>query len=189
LGSKYACYAELAREQVLGCDYRIRTSEPAHARVLIAAPHGGSIEIGTSELARLVAGAEHSLFIFEGLKPCGGNRDLHITSHEFDHPQCLAMAARCETVVGIHGCVGERIIHLGGLDAELRERMADRLCDAGFRVERDSRRYPGRHPRNICNRGARARGVQLEVPYDLRIGPFPEEIAASVRSAIRAHGW
>jgi phage replication-related protein YjqB (UPF0714/DUF867 family) len=188
MGSKYACYAELARHERLGRDYRVRASEPPDARVLIAAPHGGLIELGTSDVARLIAGREHSLFIFEGLKPHGANRDLHITSHQFDHPECLAMAARCETVVGVHGCLGERMIHLGGLDAELRERMSRRLIEAGFDVERDSRRYPGRHPRNICNRGARAQGVQLEISYDLRTGSHPAAIATAVRAAIAAYG-
>jgi phage replication-related protein YjqB (UPF0714/DUF867 family) len=184
MGARYSCYAELARHETLGRDYRVRTSQPPHARVLIVAPHGGLIELGTSEVARLIAGGEHSLFIFEGLKPYGANRDLHITSHQFDHPECLAMARRCETVIGVHGCVGERIIHVGGLDAELRERVGRHLCDAGFEVELDSKRYPGLHPRNICNLGTRAQGVQLEISYDWRTGRFPASIAAAVRAAI-----
>jgi phage replication-related protein YjqB (UPF0714/DUF867 family) len=184
MGSRYACYAELARHETLGRDYRIRSSEPPRARILVAAPHGGLIELGTSEVARLIAGSEHSLFIFEGLKPYGANRDLHITSHQFDHPECLAMAGRCETVVGVHGCIGEHIIHLGGLDAELRDRVGGELRAAGFDVEVDSRRYPGRHPRNICNLGKRAKGVQLEISYDLRTGRFPASIAAAVRAGL-----
>lgn len=183
VASKYASYAELARCETLGRDYRIRVSEVPGARVLIAAPHGGMIEAGTSEVARLIAGREHNLFIFEGLKPYGSNRDLHITSHQFDHPDCLAMAARCESVLGIHGCVGEARIHLGGLDAELKGRLAKPLADAGFTVESNSERYPGRHRHNICNRGSRAMGAQLEITYDLRIGAAAE-IAQAVRAAL-----
>jgi phage replication-related protein YjqB (UPF0714/DUF867 family) len=184
LGSKYASFAELARHERPGRDYRVRISEAPHARVLVAAPHGGMIELGTSEVARLIAGDDHSLFIFEGLKPYGTNRDLHITSHRFDHPDCLAMAARCDTVVSVHGCVGDSCIHLGGLDEELGGRIADALCAAGFEVERRSSRYPGQHPHNICNLGARGRGVQIEITYDLRSGPHPAAIAGAVRAAL-----
>ena len=65
----------------------------------MVAPHGGLIEVGTSEIAHIIAGSEYSLFSFEGLKPYGANRDLHITSHQFDHPDCLAMAARSESII------------------------------------------------------------------------------------------
>jgi phage replication-related protein YjqB (UPF0714/DUF867 family) len=40
---KYASYAELARNEVLGRDYRVRTIERPGSPVLIAAPHGGLI--------------------------------------------------------------------------------------------------------------------------------------------------
>ncbi|HTV95921.1 MAG TPA: poly-gamma-glutamate hydrolase family protein [Steroidobacteraceae bacterium] len=183
MASKYLSYAELARREALGRDYRVRVSEVRGARLLVAAPHGGMIEQGTSEIACLIAGREYSLFIFEGIKPYGSNRDLHITSHQFDHPDCLAMAARCESVLGVHGCVGEARIHVGGLDAELKTRLAMRLTDAGFAVDADSERYPGRHRHNICNRGSRAMGAQLEITHDLRIGAALE-IASAVRAAL-----
>jgi phage replication-related protein YjqB (UPF0714/DUF867 family) len=143
------------------------------------------IEIGTSEIARLIAGHEYSLFVFEGLKPYGTNRDLHITSHQFDHPACLAMAGRCDGVLAIHGCVGEARIHIGGLDEPLKHALAKDLADAGFAIELDSPRYPGRHRLNICNRGARGRGAQLEITYDLRSGAAAE-IACGARQALSA---
>ncbi|MFA1628164.1 poly-gamma-glutamate hydrolase family protein [Rhizobium mongolense] len=60
--------------------------------VCVIAPHGGKIERGTSELARAVAGTELSYYLFEGLKP-KGNRDLHVTSSNFNEPQ--SVRARC----------------------------------------------------------------------------------------------
>jgi phage replication-related protein YjqB (UPF0714/DUF867 family) len=185
LGSKYSCYAELARHETLGLDYRFLAREVPGAAVLVAAPHGGMIEIGTSEIARLIAGREYSLFVFEGLKAYGTNRDLHITSHQFDHPACLAMAGGCESVLAIHGCVGEARIHIGGLDDSLKHTLVTHLADAGFAVELDSPRYPGRHRLNICNRGARAQGAQLEITYDLRSGASAH-IARAVRAALSA---
>ncbi len=78
------------------------------------------------------------------------------------------MAARSEIVLSVHGCVGTSQIHLGGLDVELTERLARGLVQAGFPVDAASVKYPGRHPLNICNRGARGKGAQLEITYDLR---------------------
>jgi phage replication-related protein YjqB (UPF0714/DUF867 family) len=182
--SKYSSYAELAHHEVQGRDYRVRASRRAHSPVLVVAPHGGMIEVGTSEIANSVAGAEHSLFSFEGLKPYGANRDLHITSHQFDHPDCLAMAACSETVLTVHGCLGESMIHVGGLDEDLAARLARHLRDAGFAVNAASEKYPGRHPLNICNRGSRAKGAQLEITYDLRAGASSTAIARAVCRAI-----
>ena len=77
--SKYGSFAELAAAERPGRDYRVRTSGPSGSDVLIIAPHGGLIEAGTSEIAGLIAGKVYRLFSFEGLKPRGSNRDLHVT--------------------------------------------------------------------------------------------------------------
>jgi phage replication-related protein YjqB (UPF0714/DUF867 family) len=185
--NKYGSYAELARCEVHGKDYRVRSIERPQSRVLIVAPHGGMIEVGTSEIASRVAGGEYNVFSFEGLKPHGANRDLHITSHRFDHPECVAMAARCDIVLTVHGCLGESRIFVGGLDAELRARLVGRLAGAGFAVDAEGGKYPGRHPLNICNRGSLKKGAQLEITYDLRSGGSRDAIAAAVRRAIAEH--
>ena len=159
--TKYASFADLALHEAQGEDFAVRQIERPGSGVIVIAPHGGTIEVGTSEIADLIAGVEHSLFCFEGLKPDGRNRELHITSHRFDHPDCLAMAARHERVVSVHGCMGMSQIFLGGLDTELTEVLGVRLATAGFEVVRDGHRYPGQHPFNICNRGARGRGRRV----------------------------
>lgn len=182
----YGSYAELAIHERKGRDYRVRLLERPDSDTLIAAPHGGLIETGTSEIAHLIAGTEYNLFCFEGLKPYGENRVLHITSHRFDHPDCLYMAARCARVLTVHGCQGAARVHVGGLDRDLGRRLARALLAAGFAVEFPSRRYPGRHPQNICNRGARARGAQLEVTYDLRAAEARGAIARAARQALGA---
>jgi phage replication-related protein YjqB (UPF0714/DUF867 family) len=51
-------------------------------------------------------------------------------------------------------------------------------------VDAASKRYPGRHPLNICNRGTREKGAQLEIPYDLRTGESSAAIARAVRRAL-----
>lgn len=148
------------------------------------APHGGGIEIGTSELAELVAGNDHSLFVFEGLKPYGANRDLHITSHHFDHPHCLSLTSAHEVTLAIHGCRGDSRIFLGGLDGDLTAHLARHLSGAGLTASLEGHGYPGRHPLNICNRGARRRGAQLEITRDLRTGEARWVIAYAVRAAL-----
>jgi phage replication-related protein YjqB (UPF0714/DUF867 family) len=182
--SKYASFGELAEHEEQGRDFRVRRVERPGSRVIILAPHGGKIEEGTSEIAALIAGSDHSLFCFEGLKSHGRNRDLHITSHRFDHPDCLAMAARRDIVVSVHGCMGHARIFVGGLDVDLSRRLSIGLAAAGFAVVSEGHRYPGRHPSNICNRGLRNKGAQLEITYDLRAAEHHPTIARAVRSTI-----
>jgi phage replication-related protein YjqB (UPF0714/DUF867 family) len=180
--SKYGCFADLAAAESPGRDYQVRIGGPPGSDVLIIAPHGGLIEAGTSELAERIAGDDHRLFCFEGLKPRGSNRDLHITSHRFDHPECLALASRANVVLSVHGCLGATRIHIGGLDTRLADELAASLHAAGFPIEPASERYPGRHPLNICNRGLRGKGAQLEVTYDLRADV---ESRAAIARAVR----
>jgi phage replication-related protein YjqB (UPF0714/DUF867 family) len=185
MADKYDSFAQLAACEIAGRDYRIRTLERAAASVLVLAPHGGGIETGTSELAELVAGTEHSLFAFEGMKPQGANRDLHITSHRFDHPQCVALTSTHPVTLAIHGCRGESHVYVGGLDEGLIALLGKHLTRAGLTASVAGHRYPGRHPLNICNRSTRGRGAQLEVTYDLRTSCEARVVIASAaRSAL-----
>ena len=187
MADKYGSFAELASNEAHGTDYRVMALERPHSPVFIVAPHGGTIEVGTSELAGSIAGDEHSLFTFDGLKPWGRNRDLHITSHCFDHPHCLELAARSAVTLGIHGCRGDSQVFVGGLDTELSELLARRLCAAGFPASCEGHRYLGRNPLNVCNRGRRQRGAQLEFTMDFRQPRARAQIAPVVRSALREH--
>jgi phage replication-related protein YjqB (UPF0714/DUF867 family) len=175
---KYGSFAELSRHETEGRDYRIEVLERPNAAVLVAAPHGGMIEAGTSQIAAAIA----------GLKPYGENRALHITSHRFDHPKCLELAARSALVLGVHGCLGDSRIHVGGLDSDAGGRIAEALAAAGFQVEWPSSRYPGLHPSNICNLGTSAKGVQIEVTYDLRASGCAGAIACAVRAGLASPG-
>ncbi|MGD0501819.1 MAG: poly-gamma-glutamate hydrolase family protein [Steroidobacteraceae bacterium] len=185
---KYGSFAELARHEIAGKDYRVEVVERVAASVLVVAPHGGMIEAGTSEIAASIAGGDFHLFNFEGLKPYGQNRTLHITSHRFDHPHCLALASHSQVVLSVHGCLGESCIHVGGLDEKLTDRLTAELSAAAFNVVSPSPRYPGRHPGNICNRGSSGKGAQLEITYDLRTSGRTEAIARAVRAALTATG-
>jgi phage replication-related protein YjqB (UPF0714/DUF867 family) len=185
VADKYANFAALARSEASPEAWRIHQAGRRDSDVLIIAPHGGRIEHGTSELAAMIAGEDYSLYCFEGLKP-HGNRDLHITSHAFDEPVALSLAAQCAIVVGVHGCAGDNSIYVGGLDMPLVALMTAALAKRGLPASSESHGYPAINPHNICNRSRRNRGAQLEVSYDLRLDA-PHEIAAAVRVAIGAH--
>jgi phage replication-related protein YjqB (UPF0714/DUF867 family) len=184
---KYASCSELARHEVEGADYRIRACERPRSPLIILAPHGGRIEVGTSELAERVAGEDYSLFCFEGLKPSGRNRDLHVTSHRFDHPTCLALLARSHVALAVHGCVGEGCVYIGGRDAALAARLTHHLRAAGFNAHADGHRYPGRDALNVCNRAASGCGVQLEFTSDLRAATLRAPLSGVIRAALAEH--
>ncbi|MCG6930844.1 MAG: poly-gamma-glutamate hydrolase family protein [Desulfofustis sp.] len=179
---RYKNFSELAAHESA---YHIRFVD-RNCEVTVIAPHGGRIEPNTSEIAALIAADDCNLFCFNGLK-AGSNRDLHITSHRFDHPRALALARKAATVVAVHGCMHtDPIVHLGGLDAELIERTRRRLHACNIVVEPAIRRYAGINPENLCNRGTRRKGMQIEVSRPLRDSPAAHiAIATAVRSALQ----
>jgi phage replication-related protein YjqB (UPF0714/DUF867 family) len=183
----YQSFQDLALTQQRDVDFRIHVRTVSSSGIAIIAPHGGEIEDGTSALTRAIAGQEHNLYLFEGLRPSHNYRALHLTSHRFDEPECLALLANCDHVVAVHGCRGtDEQIFLGGLDDELKRAIALRLRRSGLRVHTDGHAYPAVQPLNICNRGRRLKGVQLEITQSLRHPPAADAISAAVRDALDA---
>src|SRR5450631_3015701 len=138
-----------------GVDFAVHVTTRERSGVAVLAPHGGRIEGRTSEIARLIAGDEHGLYLFEGLRTTGDNFDcLHLASRQFDEPRALDLISRCDTVVAVHGyqAHGPDVL-LGGF---------------GFSCLTDGHRFPGRDPLNICNRGRSGAGLQLELSGELR---------------------
>jgi phage replication-related protein YjqB (UPF0714/DUF867 family) len=135
------------------------------------APHGGRIEPGTTEIADLLAGDDHTFYSFEGLKP-SGNWELHLPSICFDEPLALQVLDSATMALVVHGCRGdEDRIYLGGLDLDLKRRIGLALAAAGLvSAERDG--ILGRHAQNICNRCSSGMGVQLEIPAGFRRESF-----------------
>jgi phage replication-related protein YjqB (UPF0714/DUF867 family) len=160
------------------------------SRVAVIAPHGGRIEGRTSEIARLIAGDDHHVYLFEGLRTTGDNFDcLHLASHRFDEPRALDLISRCDTVVAVHGYAapGPEVL-LGGLNERLKREVAGALVETGFSCVTDGHRFPGTDPRNICNRGRSGEGVQLELSEQFRkSGDWPG-LARAVRSVLQNLG-
>jgi len=195
---RYANFRELARSERRG-SYCVR-SRPRRARIAVIAPHGGSIEPGTSEIARKIAGTDFSFYAFEGRKK-QHNNSLHITSTRFDEPICLALLAATECVVAIHGeNSNEKVVFVGGRDEVKLRRLREVLEEYGFCVRaHKSPRLQGTSLANICNRGRAQAGVQIELSKALRrsffrslfpngrktLTPRGREFVSAVREALR----
>ncbi|WP_282795795.1 poly-gamma-glutamate hydrolase family protein [Streptomyces sp. CC224B] len=159
----YGSYAELARKQIEGIDYQRLWRASQCSSLLHLAIHGGGIEQGTSELAEAAADSIHDLYVFDGLKPAN-NSELHITSVRFDEPTALQLVQAASHVVAWHGAAGTAPATLvGGRDYVLRDRIALELTRANFTVQIAPGNLDGSEEANICNRGARRMGVQLEL--------------------------
>lgn len=191
---RYRDFASLASEQREGVDYRV-VAVPRQSGVAVIAPHGGFIEPGTSELASSVAGGEHSFYAFEGLIPKRKHGDLHITSSRFDEPMGRELVSAADVVLAMHGRAGDGDVEttwLGGLDGELVAALCHCLRNAGYAAVITEGDLAGRNQDNICNRGARRAGAQLELPRSLRDelrsdGARMAAYAAAVRLAIDQH--
>lgn len=181
----YRNFADLARAQVRGRDYEISVRCRARSRVAVIAPHGGEIENGTSEIATAIAAGEHNLYLFEGIRTTRNYFSLHLTSHLFDEPECLRLIAACNIVIAIHGCGGaEPKVLLGGRDTALRDRLAGALMATAIGAQTSGHRFPATQLSNICNRGARQQGVQIELTDPLRRFPAARAVVEATRAVL-----
>jgi len=183
----YRGYADLAKTQIEGTDYKVHVRPVAHSVVAVIAPHGGSIEQYTSDVAIDVADQDLNLYLFEGVRRSGNYAALHLTSHRFDEPRCLALLATCDHVVAIHGCGGEKQqVLVGGLDEPLKAAMADAISGVGIETQVKDHGFPATDPMNICNRGRRGVGVQIELTMPLRLHGPRDAAAGAIRSVLLA---
>jgi phage replication-related protein YjqB (UPF0714/DUF867 family) len=181
----YRGYADLMNHQKRGKDYKIVVLSRPSSRVAVIAPHGGFIESRTSEIARAIAADDLQLYLFEGIRPSKNYAALHLTSHFFDEPECLALIAQCQFVVAIHGCKGgnEKIL-LGGLNATLKNQLSAALQAVNVSVQTEGHCFPATDPNNICNRGFTRSGVQLEFTASLRGSAAEAHVVSAVRSVL-----
>ena len=188
MSDKYITFADLSSCEPAGA-YRIEVRQKG-SRVALIAPHGGKIEIGTSEICRAVAGEDLTYYLFEGCKS-SNNRQLHITSSRFDEPQGIYVAQSAQVVVAFHGQEGsEHFVNVGGLAVQLCASVICHLKAAGFIAsQHDDMSLQGRDKNNICNRGSKGQGLQLEVSRGLRDALTSDNstmahFASTIRSAL-----
>jgi phage replication-related protein YjqB (UPF0714/DUF867 family) len=167
-------------------DFRINTGNLGRlGECLVAAPHGGGIEPGTSEIALSTAKISgRAFYVFEGIRK-SQNWQLHIDSTGFNEPTFLELAARSRFVLSVHGANGdsERVVYVGGLYHRGKMLVIEYLS-ADLELEgitvADAARVPGcaaiagLSPQNLTNMGTRAQGVQLEFSDGARQILFPE---------------
>jgi phage replication-related protein YjqB (UPF0714/DUF867 family) len=167
LADTYSSFNELRVHETPGQDYSISVGDVG-STITIIAPHGGKIEPRTSDITRRIAGKEYNHYCFEGIKADKNGR-LHITSHHFDEPTAVDIISKSHTVVAIHAHTGtDGMVYMGGLDYELTDDISRELTANGIGVLKNHPKFQGTNPNNICNRGKRKKGVQLEVSRDLR---------------------
>ncbi|MDX9788468.1 MAG: poly-gamma-glutamate hydrolase family protein [Desulfobacterales bacterium] len=164
----YTSFKKLKQSERRDTDYHIER-RIGSSGIAILSIHGGEIEPGTTRIADAIAGAGHSFYSFEGIKS-GGNLALHITSTCFDEPSAMEIVCQSDIIVSIHGSARkEPVVHLGGLDVELKNRIRDKLRDAGFQItECSGPPFGGADHANICNLCGRGMGVQMEISRGLR---------------------
>ena len=160
----YANFNDLKQHTTKNKDWKIITKHRKHSDTLITAIHGGSIEPGTTELARRISNiGQYNFYSFEGLRS-DNNAQLHITSTVFDEPQLLDMLNHSSKTVSIHGYAGdEPIVYVGGQDKKLVQTLRHSLTDHGFTVQKTPKGIEALSNNNIINRDKKDTGVQLEL--------------------------
>lgn len=146
----------------------------AGLKAAIFAQYGGLAEPGTDICATRIAGddlSSHTVVSCRAIWAADDGEARMAPRPLHNHPDGIALAEMCQTVISIrgrhacHDALGE--VCVDGLDADLIKSIEDALA-AGHFVVHDGPEYSrAKHPDNICNRGLRARGVELDISHEL----------------------
>jgi phage replication-related protein YjqB (UPF0714/DUF867 family) len=155
-----ASYAAVTHWSKPGVDFKVDYKSGGRA-FLIAAPHGGNIEAGSSELAQSVAGTIYGYYCFEGLKK--DSSDLYMPSTRFDEPELVRVTKNYTSVVSLHVIAGaERMIYVGGRNKSVVDGTVKALTEAKFQVMATPPSGSAWEGANLVNRTG-AGGVQIEL--------------------------
>lgn len=146
--ANYRDYADLAKAQVEGADYRVYVRTKSDSLVAVVAPHGGYIEQYTYYIARGIAGEDFNFYLFEGIRHSENYAALHLTGHPFDEPRSLELLSNCDHILAIHVCGGEaQQALIGGLDEELKAVVAQSMAALGVETLLVDHPFPATDPR------------------------------------------
>jgi phage replication-related protein YjqB (UPF0714/DUF867 family) len=173
--------------------WRYKTSQDNkdENEIFVMAPHGGGIEVGTTELALATAGFTsnfnrhpattdtYDYFIFNGKKPGDQNGSLHVTASNYDDFVANELVQNSVISLAFHGCTDEqakpntteeyKACLIGGLDIAFMTMLEYQLYDAGFNaLISDQEMLNGDLPDNIINKNKRRAGVQFELTNSFR---------------------
>ena len=165
----YKNFSELKADTTEGRDWQINTKTTNNKDILITAIHGGGIEPGTSELAKIISKkGNFNLYSFEGLLN-SNNAKLHITSTRFDDPKLKDMIYKSNESISIHGIREEKkVVYIGGKDKDMSQSIRKELEKEGFNVEQSPNYVNGDSSNNIINKNDTGSGVQLEISTKYR---------------------
>lgn len=165
----YNNFNDLMSSEIRDLDFRI-TYNDFNKSLGVFAIHGGKIEPGTSELAKLISNGTMNEYFFEGIKE-SNNFSLHITSTNFDEPNALRIASKSVNCLSIHGYIGNGTdaICIGGGNIELANKFSKilKLNTSNIDIIYPCVDYPGASPSNIVNK-CQNQGIQLEFSQSIR---------------------
>jgi phage replication-related protein YjqB (UPF0714/DUF867 family) len=184
---RYRSYDELAAAHREGIDFRVHALHRGSG-VAIIAPHGGRIERGTSEIARAIAGEDFDLYLFEGCLPSLQFRNAAPDQPSFRRATLPVDDFRLPYRRWRYTAWPTRGSWPCWADGMLcwRVRWPISMYARGVRARISGHRYPGRDARNLCNRGAKGAGVQIELSDRLRGGLLEPCVIDAVRRTLHA---
>jgi phage replication-related protein YjqB (UPF0714/DUF867 family) len=182
----------LDRGYMPGRDFRIAFGDGNLARCLLAAPHGGGIEPGTSEIMRAIAEpGGWAWYEFAGFLRKANKENLHITSTQFDEPTLLSLLPRTNFLVTFHGAnqTGDPVAYIGGSWEAGRVTIRNTINAAttvhgilALDAATHARGHlHGADPANLTNRGKLAQGIQIEFSRSARNLLFPPDCSREAR--------
>src|SRR5699024_940884 len=166
---------EVMQNTIEGQDWDIETYD-TDSDIISMAVHGGGIEIGTTELAKLVAEkGGYNFFSFTAKLP-SNNTQLHVTSTNYDAPRIIDKIQDSAHSISIHGASGtEEYTYMGGGNTALKNLIWKNLTESGFDCRESPGNLAGVEPMNIANRTMLGMGVQLELSTEMRKAFFKDK--------------
>jgi phage replication-related protein YjqB (UPF0714/DUF867 family) len=161
--------------QIALADPGMQEYSELHSNIGVMAFHGGAIEKGTEQIARCIADKTNSSFYIASGRKTSNNLSLHVTSTSIlstDSQKLSDFLFSVKTAISIHGHNRDDKIYVGGLNKELRLKVALQLAKAfPGRVVSDVSKMPNdlsaTSEKNIVNAPI-YKGVQIELPKSLR---------------------
>lgn len=164
----YNSMTDLMSKTTEGEDWDIETID-VPSDIISMAVHGGGIEIGSSELSRVIAEkGGYNYFSFVA-KLSSNNSQLHVTSTRYDAPRIISKIQDSKHSISVHGAAGdESYTYMGGGNTALKNLIWKNLVEKGFDCRESPGNIAGVKPMNIANRTTLGMGVQLELSTQQR---------------------
>ncbi|MBX9967512.1 poly-gamma-glutamate hydrolase family protein [Priestia aryabhattai] len=157
----YQSFQELSQCERGGIDYEIKCVI-RRREIVVLAIHGGTMEIGTEEVAEKIAeNLNATVYVFKTLKT-ENPFELHVTSANYDEEMARHLVKKSAVTISLHGAYSDVCTtYIGGRDEELEKAVRHAL--SGFPISETPVHLKGVSPRNIANSNQRHKGLQLEI--------------------------